>query len=112
MAPIPGRRRAEIVFRRAPVAVYVNGCFWHGCPEHWSLPLSNRGFWEAKIAYDRRRDKDTDRQLAEHGWRSVRVWEHELAEQVTQKIAAIIRQVGACRTNKAKVAAEGIPGEW
>jgi DNA mismatch endonuclease, patch repair protein len=77
-APIPGmRRRADIVFGPAKVAVYVDGCFWHSCPEHATLPKNNREWWRAKLDANVRRDRDTDRRLGEAGWRVVRVWEHE-----------------------------------
>ncbi|XHF25926.1 very short patch repair endonuclease [Corallococcus exercitus] len=93
IAPIPGRRRADVVFRRAQVAVYVDGCFWHGCPTHLRVPRTNREFWEAKFAYNRRRDADTDRQLARAGWRSVRVWEHESPDQAALKVLALLTSI-------------------
>jgi DNA mismatch endonuclease (patch repair protein) len=78
VAPLPGvRRRADVVFPRARVAVFVDGCFWHGCPEHVTWPTSNAAWWREKIEGNVRRDRDTDRRLEEAGWRVVRVWEHE-----------------------------------
>jgi DNA mismatch endonuclease (patch repair protein) len=71
------RRRADIVFGPAKVAVYVDGCFWHSCPLHATLPKNNRQWWSVKLAANVLRDRDTDRQLIEAGWRVVRVWEHE-----------------------------------
>ena len=62
------------------VVVFVDGCFWHGCPEHATWPKNNAEFWREKIETNRRRDRDTDRRLAEAGWTVVRVWEHEDAE--------------------------------
>jgi DNA mismatch endonuclease, patch repair protein len=79
--PIKGvRREADIVFTAVKVAVFVDGCFWHGCPEHATWPKTNAEFWQAKIEGNRRRDLDTDARLAEAGWLAVRVWEHEPAE--------------------------------
>jgi len=77
--PLHGlRRRADIVFGPAKVAVFVDGCFWHGCPQHGArTPHANPGYWTGKVARNRDRDADTDRQLAEAGWRSVRIWEHD-----------------------------------
>jgi DNA mismatch endonuclease (patch repair protein) len=88
-APIPGwRRRADLVFPRARLAVYVDGCFWHGCPEHATWPKANESWWRAKIETNRRRDSDTDEKLVSAGWASVRVWEHEDAEEAAEKVVA------------------------
>src|SRR5262249_31998252 len=68
-APLPSlRRRADIVFPRRRVAVYIDGCFWHGCPEHGTWPKTNAEWWRTKIETNRARDRDTDRQLKEAGW--------------------------------------------
>src|SRR5579885_3111965 len=71
------RRRADIAFPRERVAVMVDGCFWHGCPEHGTWPKQNAEWWREKIAGNVTRDRDTDVKLGEVGWLSVRVWEHE-----------------------------------
>src|SRR3954454_3109617 len=77
-APVPGiRRRADLVFPRLHLAVFVDGCFFHGCPSHVSWPKRNAAFWRAKIEANRRRDVETDRLLRERGWEVVRIWEHE-----------------------------------
>lgn len=74
--PIPAiRRTADIVFRSAKVAVDVRGCFWHGCPEHYTRPASNRQFWDAKLARNIMRDKETASLFEEAGWHVVVVWE-------------------------------------
>lgn len=94
-APLPGlRRRADVVFTRRRVAVFVDGCFWHSCPEHGNQPRTNEQWWAAKLARNRARDADTDAELAAAGWRVVRVWEHEdpLAA------AAAVESVVAART--------------
>jgi DNA mismatch endonuclease (patch repair protein) len=76
--PIPGvRRRADIVFLTARVAVFVDGCFWHGCPVHGTLPKKNREWWLAKLQGNRLRDEETDNTLREHGWLPLRFWEHD-----------------------------------
>lgn len=76
-APIPGhRRRADIVFPTARLAVFVDGCFWHGCPEHGTWPRANAKFWRQKILANVRRDADTNRQLHEAGWEVLRFWAH------------------------------------
>jgi DNA mismatch endonuclease (patch repair protein) len=71
------RRVADIVFIGARVAVFVDGCFWHGCPLHATWPKKNAEFWRAKIEANRARDADTTRRLRELGWEVIRVWSHE-----------------------------------
>jgi len=76
--PLDGnRRRADIVFRRERVAVFVDGCFWHSCPEHGTRPKENAAWWAEKLEQNRRRDADTTRTLREAGWTVLRFWEHE-----------------------------------
>jgi DNA mismatch endonuclease, patch repair protein len=91
-APLPGiRRRADIVFGPAKVAVFVDGCFWHSCPEHATLTKSNRDWWMEKLAANVRRDRNTDSKLSEAGWTVVRVWEHEDMEQAADKVERCVR---------------------
>ncbi|MEJ2856623.1 MULTISPECIES: very short patch repair endonuclease [unclassified Saccharothrix] len=71
------RREADVVFGPAKVAVFVDGCFWHGCPDHGTWPKRNSDFWRTKIETNQARDANTDHLLAEAGWLAVRVWEHE-----------------------------------
>lgn len=84
------RREADIVFGPARVAVFVDGCFWHGCPEHGTWPKRNGDFWRSKIEKNRSRDIDTDRRLQEAGWLAVRVWEHDEPVAAAARIAAIL----------------------
>lgn len=91
-APIPGvRRRADIVFVRARVAVFVDGCFWHGCPKHGTWPKANADFWRNKIETNRQRDADTDRRLEEAGWLVLRFWEHDDPAKAAVIVADAIR---------------------
>ena len=77
-APLTGlRRRADLVFPRYKVAVYVDGCFWHCCPRHATQPKHNAAWWAAKLATNVARDRDTDTRLGAAGWVIVRVWEHQ-----------------------------------
>jgi DNA mismatch endonuclease (patch repair protein) len=85
------RRVADVVFRRAQVAVYVDGCFWHGCPVHATWPKANADWWKDKLQSNQRRDASTDRALADAGWVAVRVWEHEDACDVAQRVDALVR---------------------
>lgn len=83
-------RKADIVFRSAKVAVFVDGCFWHGCPIHGTQAKANAEFWKNKIEQNQARDLDTNEQLKKAGWRVVRVWEHEDPERVSQKIYSLV----------------------
>jgi len=84
------RRSADVVFIGARVAVFVDGCFWHGCPEHKGKPQNNASWWADKIARNRARDVDTDRRLCNAGWQPVRVWEHDDPEAAARRIARIV----------------------
>lgn len=90
--PLAGlRRKADIVFTRARVAVFVDGCFWHGCPEHGRRRHEvNEWYWPEKIARNQRRDADTDERLRDAGWAVVRVWEHEPPDEAAQRVAAVV----------------------
>lgn len=90
--PLPGiRNRADVVFTRAKVVVFVDGCFWHGCPEHFSLPKTNVDYWEPKIRANRARDERTDALLREAGWTIIRAWEHEDAHSVADRVELAVR---------------------
>lgn len=85
-------RRADIVFRTAKVAVFVDGCFWHGCPLHGTQAKANAMFWRNKIKQNQKRDVNTSERLKQAGWRVIRVWEHEDPEKASVKICSIIRK--------------------
>jgi DNA mismatch endonuclease (patch repair protein) len=90
---LPGmRRRADVVFGPAKVAVFVDGCFWHVCPQHATSPKANAHWWREKLDRNRERDRDTDRLLREQGWLPVRVWEHEEMDEAAVRIAEIVRE--------------------
>ncbi|WP_223184365.1 very short patch repair endonuclease [Streptomyces sp. CBMA152] len=76
--PIPSvRRTADLVFTKARLAVFLDGCFWHGCPSHHTVSKTNADYWSAKVETNRKRDRQTDRLLEEAGWTVLRIWEHE-----------------------------------
>lgn len=77
-----------MVFRPAKVAVFVDGCYWHGCPKHYVPPKTNPGYWSDKVARNMARDRDTDQRLAEAGWTVLRFWEHEPATECAARIAS------------------------
>jgi DNA mismatch endonuclease (patch repair protein) len=86
--PIPNlRRTADVVFRPTKVAVFIDGCYWHGCPEHYVPPKTNPGYWSEKVAKNIARDRDTDQRLKEAGWTVLRFWEHESPVDCALKIA-------------------------
>lgn len=80
------RRRADIVFTRARIAVFIDGCFWHGCPEHATSPKRNVEYWGPKLAANRARDLDTNTRLEAAGWTVLRFWEHEDSRAVADLI--------------------------
>jgi DNA mismatch endonuclease, patch repair protein len=84
------RRTADIVFPRVRVAVFVDGCFWHGCTEHYRPSVRNSEFWTSKIEGTRKRDADTDERLVAAGWKVVRVWEHEDPSDAAFRVAAVV----------------------
>ena len=91
LRPVPGlRRTADLVFTRAKVAVFLDGCFWHGCPEHLRPARINERFWSAKIVGNKERDRDTDRRLIEAGWTVLRVWEHEDPKAAACRVAEVV----------------------
>ncbi|HOW67446.1 MAG TPA: very short patch repair endonuclease [Candidatus Paceibacterota bacterium] len=87
---LPGK--PDFVFQRRRLAIFVDGCFWHGCPRHLRMPHGNRSYWKRKIERNIRRDHETTRLLKEAGWRVLRIWEHTLRspEKVAMQIAHIL----------------------
>jgi DNA mismatch endonuclease (patch repair protein) len=89
--PLPGMRRtADLVFGPTRVAVFVDGCFWHGCPEHFVPPKTNPDYWHEKIGRNMQRDRDTDARLADAGWLVLRFWEHESAEACSRAVCETV----------------------
>jgi len=96
--PLPDlRRTADMVFRPAKVAVFIDGCYWHGCPEHYVSPKTNQGYWSDKVTGNVARDRDTDQRLAEAGWTVLRFWEHESADSCALAIAAAVTKLRPAR---------------
>ncbi len=89
--PLPGMRRtADLLFRPTRVAVFVDGCFWHGCPEHFVPPKTNPSYWESKISGNVTRDRDTDERLASEGWLVLRFWAHQSPEECADAVVAAV----------------------
>ena len=86
------RRVADVTFSGLRVAVFVDGCFWHGCPQHATWPKQNAEFWRAKIEANMARDADTDERLRAEGWKVIRVWAHEAPARVAAQVATIVEK--------------------
>lgn len=85
-------RTADLVFPRERIAVFVDGCFWHGCHQHHNAAATNAAYWAEKLATNRMRDVDTDRRLREAGWLPVRIWEHVGIEEAADLVQETVRQ--------------------
>lgn len=95
---VPGnnRRTIDIAFPRQKLAVFVDGCFWHGCPDHGTAPTANSQWWQQKLAANVARDRDTDRLLDRAGWSVVRVWEHEPLDDAADRVEEALVVVSGC----------------
>lgn len=89
------RRVADLAFPGLRIAVFVDGCFWHGCPQHATWPKHNAEFWRQKIEANRQRDADTNARLRDGGWMVLRIWEHESPVDASKPV---IRLVAAARS--------------
>jgi len=94
---LPGK--PDIAFPSERVAVFVDGCFWHGCPEHYQKPATNSEFWREKIQKNKKRDKDVNALLKAQGWKVLRFWEHEVRNNTE---ACVRRVISALKTRRAK----------
>lgn len=97
--PVPGmkRRTIDIAFSRAKVAVFIDGCFWHSCPEHGTQPRANAAWWALKLRQNAARDKETADALRSAGWIVLRFWEHETADTVADLVTAALRDCPGVR---------------
>ncbi|MER5275172.1 very short patch repair endonuclease [Streptomyces sp. NPDC002809] len=98
--PLPGlRRTADMVFRPAKVAVFIDGCYWHGCPAHYVPPKTNPGYWSEKVARNMARDRDTNNQLTAAGWTVLRFWEHESPLACADEISLVLSRLSRSGNN-------------
>jgi DNA mismatch endonuclease (patch repair protein) len=94
LQPLPGLgRRADIVFTKQKLAVFIDGCYWHGCPDHGTSPSTNHEYWSSKVAANRARDVDTNARLEQAGWQPARYWEHEDPVEVAADIIQRLSQL-------------------
>lgn len=84
------RRTADLLFRPVKVAVFIDGCFWHGCPAHYTRPKANNAYWAEKVQRNRDRDAETTRILTERGWLALRFWEHEDPADVAARVISSV----------------------
>ena len=83
--------RPDFMFRKERVVIFVDGCFWHGCPKHSNMPTNNRSFWMKKLTGNKGRDRLVTRTLRQGGWRVLRIWEHELTRKNQARCVGRIR---------------------
>lgn len=97
--PVPGmsRRTVDILFSRVKIAVFLDGCFWHGCPQHATHPQANKEWWRAKLERNVARDRETTDHLVAAGWTVLRFWEHEAPEAIAQRVHAEVRAKGSAQ---------------
>lgn len=95
-----GRVRPDLVFVGARLAVFVDGCFWHGCPQHSTMPKNNREFWEQKLRRNRERDTENTQWLEAEGWRVLRIWEHEIEVSPSDCARRIAAMLGKTQESK------------
>jgi len=85
--------KPDFLFRESRLALFVDGCFWHGCSKHCKIPASNRAFWKKKFAANKARDRRVNRELHKLGWRVIRIWEHDLASRNNPHLAEILAEL-------------------
>ncbi|MEV7993144.1 very short patch repair endonuclease [Streptomyces sp. NPDC086077] len=92
--PVPGmsRRRIDVAFPRAKIAILIDGCFWHGCPQHATQPRTNADWWRRKLDRNMARDRETTEHLIAEGWTVLRFWEHEAPGEVAMRVAAAVER--------------------
>jgi len=93
------RGKPDIIFTKAMVVVFIDGCFWHACPKHLIWPKNNAAFWKAKIMGNKQRDEDVTSALKRDGWKVIRLWEHDVRTRLNWCIAKII----SCVTERKSV---------
>jgi DNA mismatch endonuclease, patch repair protein len=101
---LPGR--PDIAFTAARIAVFIDGCFWHACPDHGVVPTNNRDWWRSKLERNVQRDREKDVQLEELGWTVLHVWEHERPPDAANTIEQMWRSVRQSTTRRAESATQ------
>src|SRR5437763_15673076 len=103
--PLPNlRRRADVAFPRLRVAVFIDGCFWHGCPEHGTWPKENASWWREKLERNQRRDRETNDRLRDAGWLVLRFWDHDDPETASSVVVQVLSERTASRRARSPAA--------
>lgn len=90
----------DVVFPRLKIAVFVDGCFWHGCPKHQTMPRTNSSFWKQKLGRNRIRDKAVTQELKAADWKVLRFWEHEVRQEISSVVRKVKRTVRQRKLNR------------
>ena len=85
---LPGR--PDIFFPARKIAIFIDGCFWHGCPDHCQIPKTNQPFWESKLSKNKSRDKEVSRVLENGGWCVIRLWEHDVKNDLSNCVKRVV----------------------
>lgn len=110
--PLPRfRRTADLVFTRAKLAVFVDGCFWHGCPTHHTQAKANSEFWDDKVRRSRERDAETTEVLRREGWTVLRFWEHEDPLTAAERVASVYRELRNGKASRVEAAPNRRPSD-
>lgn len=96
----------DLVFVGPKLAVFIDGCFWHGCPEHYRPPQANVAYWQLKLTRNQERDRRVDQQLASEGWKVLRVWEHE----IRRDLSGVLYRIAAAMASSGDVTSSPTPG--
>ncbi|WP_330440579.1 very short patch repair endonuclease [Streptomyces griseoaurantiacus] len=112
--PVPGmpRRTIDIVFGKAKIAVFMDGCFWHGCPVHATQPKANAEWWRTKLDKNMARDQETTAHLRAAGWTVLRYWEHESPNTVAEDVRAAVVRLRSGESMRSPEAAERIEDDF
>ncbi|NTW26871.1 MAG: very short patch repair endonuclease [Candidatus Moranbacteria bacterium] len=85
--------KPDILLKKLKTVIFVDSCFWHGCPKHFKMPLSNKEFWSEKIERNRNRDKEVSKHYKKLGWKVLRIWEHDLKNDLNKTINKLISSI-------------------
>ena len=85
--------KPDMVFPSYGIVVFIDGCFWHGCPKHYRMPSSNVNYWKQKISGNKKRDRKINKQLEEEGWKVIRIWEHDIKQNLEKTVNRITKNL-------------------
>ena len=88
--------KPDMVFPSYNIAIFIDGCFWHGCPKHYRMPSSNVKYWKQKISQNKKRDRKINKQLKKEGWKIIRIWEHDIKQNPEKTVKRIIKKLIIC----------------